>query len=186
MHSKKHGLFVADDKASDISSSPFFMDLLVRMGHHYKMSNCLIVQDATMPGKTKSVLAKNVHVNVMMRSPRDRCYLRTIGMMMNDYRCIVDSYDDACRNLFSYFIIDTHPASNPELKYRTQIFPTDECCIIYKSNKKWLRGGEDLLRPPHNLCSVFCKVKLLQIYILQGVVRLSLQLDCGYVGKNKG
>ena len=136
MHDKKHGIFVVDDKASDITDNAFFMDLLVRMGHHYKMTNCLVVQDASMPGKTKSVLAKNIHVNIMMRSARDRGYLRTLGIMMNDYKCIISAYDDACRFPFSYFVVDTHPSSNPDLKYRTSIFPTDECCIIYKSNKK--------------------------------------------------
>ena len=136
MNSKKHGIFIADDKASEIGNNPFFMDLLVRMGHHYRLTNCLVVQDASLPGRMKSVMAKNFHVNVMMRSERDRGYLRSLGVLMNDYKCLMDSYNDACSSPWSYFIIDTHPAANPDLKYRTRVFPDDEACIVYKSNKK--------------------------------------------------
>lgn len=136
MKSKKHGIYVADDKAGEIATNPFFGDLLVRYGHHHRLSTCLIVQDATMPGsKMKSMLSKNFHVNVMMSSPRDRGYIRNLGILMNDYKCLVDSYDDCCDKPHKYFIIDTHPMSNPQLKYRTQIFPSDDHCIVYQSKK---------------------------------------------------
>lgn len=135
MKSKKHGIYVADDKASEITTNPFFVDLLVRYAHHHRLSTCLIVQDASMPGKFKSVLGKNFHVNVLMTSPRDRGYLRSLGIMMNDYKCIMEAYDDSCCKPHTYLIVDTHPNANPQLKYRSQIFPTDEYCVVYQSKK---------------------------------------------------
>lgn len=136
MKSKKHGIYIADDKAREISTNPFFADLLVRYGHHHKLSTCLIVQDASMPGKMKSVLVKNFHVNILMSSPRDRAYLRSLGIMMNDYKCLMSAYDDCCAaGPHNYLIIDTHPKSNNQLKYRTRVFPSDEHCIVYQAKK---------------------------------------------------
>ena len=136
MTGHQHGIFVVDDKASEMSNGVFFMDLLSRMGHHLKMSNVVLVQDPSLSGKMKSVLTKNFHVNVMMRSPRDRNYIRSLGIMLNDYKCLIEAYDDACEGMFGYLVLDCHPLSNPALKYRTKVFPQDDHCIVYRSKKK--------------------------------------------------
>ena len=135
MMGKKHGLFVVDDKVSEVVKTTFFMDLLTRMAHHYRLTNCILVQDPTLSGKMKSVLSRNFHVNILLRSPRDRNYLRTLAIMLNDYKCVTQSYDDACAQPYGYLVMDLHPKSNLQLKYRTNIFPDDKCCVIYQANK---------------------------------------------------
>ena len=133
MQGRKHGLFVMDDKASEIPNSAFCMDLLTRYAHHFNLSNVILVQDPSLGGKMKSVLSKNFHVNVLMRSPRDRNYIRSLGIMLNDYKCLIESYDDACSKPFGYLCLDLHPLANPEVKYRSSVLPDDPHCVIYKN-----------------------------------------------------
>ena len=104
-----HAIYVADDKASEIGKNYFFTELLTRMGHYYKVSSILIVQDGCLPGKMKSVLTKIFHIDVLMRSGRDRNFLRTVGIMMNDFHCLVNAYDDTTSERFNCLIVDTHP-----------------------------------------------------------------------------
>ena len=137
MQGRKHGIFVMDDKASELPNSAFCMDLLTRYAHHFNLSNLIIVQDPSLRGKMKSVLSKNFHVNVLMRSPRDRNFIRSLGLMLNDYRCLIQSYDDACSNPFGYLCVDLHPLANPEVKYRSSIFPDDPHCVIYKNKSTY-------------------------------------------------
>lgn len=135
MNGKKHGLFVLDDKASELPNSAFFMDLLTRYGHHYKLSNIVLVQDPSLQGKMKSILSKNFHVNVLMRSPRDRSYVKALGIMLNDYSTLTAAYDDACAMPFGYLVLDLHPLANSLLKYRTNVFPQDQHCVVYRKKQ---------------------------------------------------
>ena len=132
MQDRKHGIFVMDDKASEIPNSAFCMDLLTRYAHHFNLSNLILVQDPSLTGKMKSVLSKNFHVNVLMRSPRDRNYIRSLGIMLNDYNCLMSSYDDATSKPFGYLCVDLHPLSNPLVKYRSSIFADDPHCVLYR------------------------------------------------------
>ena len=133
MKDYKHGIFVADDKATQIPESAFFMDLLTRYGHHFNLSNVMLVQDPSLNGKMKSVLSKNFHVNVLMKSPRDRNYVRNLAIMLNDYKCLTQAYDDATKEKYGYLVIDLHPQAEDRLKYRSFIFPDDQHTVVYRA-----------------------------------------------------
>ena len=136
MEGRKHGLFVVDDKVTEVANKEFFTDLLTRMAHHHRLTNCILVQDPSLTGKMKSVLTKNFHVNILLRSPRDRNYLRSLGIMLNDYKCILEAYDDACSEQYGYLVLDLHPKADSALKYRTKIFPDDEYGVIYQNKQR--------------------------------------------------
>ena len=136
MTNHQHGMFVADDKASEIGTNKFFHDLLTRIAHHLKLTTVLIVQDASLTGKLRSSILKNTHVNVMLRSPRERMYLRNLAIMLNDYKCVMQAFDDATKEPYGYLILDTHPNAAEEHKYRSRIFKHDGPCVIYQSKAK--------------------------------------------------
>ena len=136
MANHKHGLFIADDKASEIGTNSFFHDLLTRIAHHMRLTTVLIVQDAALSGKLRSSVLKNTHVNVLLRSPRERMYLRNLAIMMNDYKCIMAAFDDATSAPYGYLIIDTHPNASVDHKLRSRIFKHDGPCVIYQSKAK--------------------------------------------------
>ncbi len=138
MTNHKHGVFVADDKGEYIEKVPFFRNLLSRLGHHCRMTSFCLLQDANLSSRASSLLKKNFHVTIVMRSPRERSFVRALGMQTGDYQCVMEAYDDAVKERYGYLCIDLHPAANPEFKYRTNLIPTaNSHCVIYKpkSNK---------------------------------------------------
>lgn len=136
MAKHKHGMFIADDKAAEIGSNSFFQELLTRIAHHMKLTTVLIVQDAAIGGKLRSSILKNTHVNVLMRSPRERMYLRNLAIMLHDYKCIMAAFDDATKQPFGYLILDTHPNASEEYRLRSGIFKHDGPCVVYRSKAK--------------------------------------------------
>ncbi len=141
MSGHSHGVFVADDKGESIEKVPFFRNLLSRLGHHCRMTSFCLLQDANLSSRASSLLKKNFHVTIVMRSPSERSFVRAIGMQTGDYRCVMEAYDDARNERYGYLCIHLHPAANPEFKYRTNITPSaNSHCVIYKpkSNKSEL------------------------------------------------
>lgn len=138
MEGHEHGIFICDDKSREIQTQgEFFHNLVTRLAHHLRLTNILLVQDAGLNGKAKSTLARNCHVNVLMRSPKERAVVRTLGLQLGEYKCLMGAYDDATSVPFGYLVLDTHPLSPPQLKMRTNVLPDDnKACIIYQAKKK--------------------------------------------------
>lgn len=132
-----HVIFVADDWMDQIYKNPIFLSLVTRIAHHECLTNIFLVQDGSSSGPLKREILNNMHANVYMASCRDRASLRSLAIQLGDYQCILQAYDDASKGgRGSYLMIVTHPLSDPNLKYRTNIFPTDpHGPVIYKSQK---------------------------------------------------
>lgn len=127
---KKHSLLICDDMMSDIASNSFMRDVFTRLSHHLRMSTILLLQNMTNPGKHHSTLCTNVHVSVLMKSPREAFTLRTLGMQLGDYKNLKCAYEDATQDPYSYLVCDTHPNGNSKFKYRTKIFPDDTDGVV--------------------------------------------------------
>ncbi len=137
MSKHKHGRFVADDQGDHIEKSVFFRSLLCRLGHHCRMSTFCLLQDENLSSRTSSVLKKNFHVSIILRSPRERSFVRSIGMQTGDYQCVMEAYDDVRKEKYGYICIDLHPAADPDLKYRTNIVPNaTRPCVVYRPKCK--------------------------------------------------
>ena len=134
---KCHFIFCADDWMDQIYKNKLFIDLVTRIAHHENLSNIFLVQEGTVAGPHKRDLLNNIHANVYMASCRDRASLRQLAILLNDYPCIMEAYDDICKGgRGSYLMINTHPQWDSNFKYCSKIFPTDKGGpIIYKSKK---------------------------------------------------
>ena len=133
MKPHKHGMFICDDKASEIErNAEFFQELVTRLAHHLGMTNCLIVQDASLNGKIKNSIARNCHVNCLLKSPKERSFVKSLGIALGEYKCLLSAYEQACSQPYSALIVDTHPLTPPELRYRTNIFSDNKPCIIFR------------------------------------------------------
>ena len=132
----KHSLLVCDDMIREIGSNGFICDVFTRLSHHLKLSTILLVQNLSMPGKYNSTLCRNAHVSILMKSAREAYGIRTLGVQLNDYHNLLAAYKNATQEPYSYLVCDTHPNSNSDYRYRTEIFPDDEnCVIVFKPNK---------------------------------------------------
>lgn len=127
----KHSVLVADDKMTDINKSDYGSDLFTRLSHHLGITTILLLQNGTLHGKAASDIAKNCHYNILMRSARDRNFIKTLGVCLNDYRNLMYAYNDSTKKPWSYLVVNTHPRSNPQNRYYSQIFPDDREVIMY-------------------------------------------------------
>jgi len=132
---KKHSLLVIDDKAEEIGTNPLCEALFTRLSHHLAMSVVFLVQSGALQGKHAQTINRNTHTNILMRSPREYFYLRSLGTALNKYKLIREAYENACtEQAFGYLCIESHPQANPEYQLRTSIFPSDQVCIVYKDS----------------------------------------------------
>ncbi len=133
MKPHKHGMFICDDKAVEIErNAPFFQELVSRLAHHLRITNCLIVQDASLNGKIKNTIARNCHVNCLLKSPKERSFVKSLGMALGEYKCMMSAYEQACNIPYSALVVDTHPLTPPQLRYRTKIFADGQPCVIFR------------------------------------------------------
>lgn len=130
-----HSLLICDDMINEIGNNPFISDVFTRLSHHLGTSTILLLQNLSIPSKYQSTLSKNAHVSVLMKSPREAFTIRTLGTQLGDYKNLSQAYKDATKFPFSYLVCDTHPKSNQDYKYRTNIFPdeSEEGTIVYKN-----------------------------------------------------
>ena len=126
-----HSLLVADDMMQEINDDRQSSELFTRLSHHLGMSTVLLLQNATLQGKCAGDIAKNCHYNILMRSARDRNFIKTLGICLNDYKNLMFAYKDATKQPWSYLVVNTHPKSNPDNRYYSQIFPDDTPVIMY-------------------------------------------------------
>jgi len=129
----KHSLFVADDKMDELLNNKFGSDLFTRNSHHYGITTILVMQNCSAPGKYKANILKNTHYSILLRSPRDFNSVRSLGIQIGDFKNLVQCYEDATTQRWGYLCCDTHPISDPQFRYRTEIFPDDEMSIVYKT-----------------------------------------------------
>ena len=130
-------VLVVDDYMDEICSNPFFLNLLTRMSHHNRLVNIFILQEGGLYGPLKRQILRNMHVTVYMSTARDRAGLRNLALLLNDYQCVMQAFDDAATyGRGSYLCIDTHPDMDPKYRYRTRIFPQDGGTVVYRSKKK--------------------------------------------------
>lgn len=131
-------IFVCDDKGAEMKAhEEFFTALCTRLGHHHNMSSIILLQDAGMNGKLKTTLARNCHVHILLRSPKERGFVKSLGMQLSEYAYVMSSYDMATSMPFGYLVLDLHPHSDALIKLRTKILPNErQPCIIYRPAKK--------------------------------------------------
>lgn len=67
-----------------------------------------------------------------MRSPSAAHSLRVIGTQLfpNRLKYFLNAWEMASKELFSYLVIDQHPASQEMLRLRTSIFPPEDTVVF--------------------------------------------------------
>lgn len=132
INGSKHSMIICDDMMAELCSNSFILSLFTRLSHHLNISTILLLQSHTIPNKFSSILNKNCHYTILMRSPRDAYAIRTIGLQLNDYKKLMSAYKDATSCLpFTYLLIDCHPKSDVKMRYKSKILPTDDACVVY-------------------------------------------------------
>ena len=125
---KDHKLVICDDVS--LEDNPFLMQFFKKYSHHFNTSTFYLSQNGCEQGKYSSSIAKNAHYTTIMRSGRDSNTVQAIGRQIGDCKNLQTAYKLATREPYSYLLIDTHPRSLSDLKFRSCIFG-DELCIVF-------------------------------------------------------
>ena len=126
-----HTLLIFDDCLQMLQSNPICQDLCVRLSHHLRMSVVFSAQTASLKGKYGPDIVKNIHANVVLRSPKEVHYIKSLGIMMGKYALLRQAYDMATQKPYSYISIVNHPRRHSHFQIASNIFPDEEPTYVY-------------------------------------------------------
>jgi energy-coupling factor transporter ATP-binding protein EcfA2 len=122
-------LLVMDDLMTSVSDT-YLTDLYTKRNHHQGIFSIFVVQN--LFDKSIRVARKNSQYVMLTRAPNDMLSVRTLGshLFPKQLNYFMDAYAQATKHPFGYLLIDMHAASDPQLRLRTDIFPTDNKSIF--------------------------------------------------------
>ena len=152
---EERNLLILDDQMSEASDSKSLVKLFTKGSHHRNLTIIYLVQNMFDQGKSSRTVSLNSHYNVVFRNLRDASQFRTMAgqMMPNNPRWLMDAFSDATCEPYGYMVIDNHPKSDPNYRFRSHIFPGDEpvfyadrkASTVYKRERSPSPEHDDLL-----------------------------------------
>jgi hypothetical protein len=132
----KPAIFIFDDLFSQIFIRPEIVNLILNSVHHCDITCILTSQVAFPKEKNARTLSLNSHYIVFLPSPRMNASFSHLTSQIaepEDRKALLDAYRDsiATSGPRTPFILDLHPATANWARYRTHIFPSNDCTIIY-------------------------------------------------------
>ena len=125
-------LIVLDDLYCELRKSKTLIKLFSKYSHHRNLSVIFIQQVLFVKEPNIKELSQNSHYLILFRNLRDKSNIKFLARQIEPTKCdfFVDSYIDATKKKFGYFVCDQHPQSLDPLRYRTDIIPLEKS-IIY-------------------------------------------------------
>lgn len=124
---KKPALVILDDLLYSLDQPTYLADLFSKKAHHLNLGVIFVAQDI-FDRKIK-VARQNAQYLVLTRAPSSALSIRNLGIQLfpgpGRLHFFLDAYRQATQEKYSYLFIDLHPASDPALRLRTNIFPDD-------------------------------------------------------------
>ena len=121
----KPGLIILDDLMLSLNEK-WLSDMYTKRSHHENFSILLLCQNLFQP--SLKIARTNSHYLCLMRAPSAQLQIRNLGTQLfpRQLPYFLDAYKKATEKPYGYLFVDLHPASNPILKLRTDIFPVKQ------------------------------------------------------------
>ena len=83
-----------------------------------------------------SIVSENVHYLFLFKSPRNSSKIIQLAKQVSPYdnKCIVKSYREATIPAFSYLLMDFHPTTSENIRFRSKMFPREGSITVHASN----------------------------------------------------
>jgi len=124
---EKPALVILDDLLYSLEQPKYLADLFSKKAHHMNMGVVFVAQDVFE--RKIRVARQNSQYLVLTRAPSSALSIRNLGIQLfpgpGQLKFFLDAYRQATAEKYSYLFVDLHPASNPALRLRTNIFPDD-------------------------------------------------------------
>ena len=117
-------LVILDDQMSAVGNSKTLSRLFTEGSHHRNLSIIYIVQNLFDKGRSHRTVSLNAQYFVLFKNPRDKGQIASITRQMypNKVKFLIDSFQDATKEPFSYLLIDMHPKTSEGERVLTHIF----------------------------------------------------------------
>ena len=130
----KPAIIIFDDLYTQVFNKPEIVNLILNSVHHSDLT-CIITTQVAFPReKYARTLALNAQYIHFLPSPRMNASFTHLASQVTepeDRKVLLESYRDACKSGRTAFLMDLHPATANWARYRTHIFDSDECCVVY-------------------------------------------------------
>jgi GTPase SAR1 family protein len=133
----KPALIILDDLLYTIENK-ILSELFTKKAHHLNLGVIFIAQDI-FDKKIKTARVNSQYL-ILTRAPSSALSIRNLGLQLfpgpGQLAFFLDAYNQATREKYSYIFIDLHPASDPKLRLRSNIFNenSDQLTIFLPKN----------------------------------------------------
>lgn len=140
IHAEETNLLVLDDLMCEASDSKELARLFTSGSHHRNLTVIYLVQNVYDKGKSSRTVSLNSHYHVVFRNRRDVSQFGVFASQMAPHRrdWLLDAFDDATREPFGYLLIDNHPRSADEIRFRTRILPGEQAICYAERRDKFV------------------------------------------------
>ena len=135
-------LLVLDDQMCDASDSKQLARLFTQGSQHRNLTVIYLVQNVYDKGKSSRTVSLNAHYQVVFRNMRDASQFRVLASQMAPQRSgwLMDAFADATREPFGYLLIDNHPRTSDDHRFRSRIMP-GERTSFYSERRNDQKAG---------------------------------------------
>lgn len=118
-------LLIMDDLMLMVKDA-YLQELFTKKSHHKNMFVVFLTQNCF--DRNLRVARMNSQYIILMRSPSAALHVRNLGTQLfpRQLNYFMDAYRQATAEPYGYLLIDLHPATQPHLRLRTNIFPGEE------------------------------------------------------------
>lgn len=116
-------ILIIDDMMQELKDSKELSSLFTKISHHRGISVIFITQNIFCQGREMRNISLNSHYFFLMKNPRDRQQISTIGRQMfpGKGKMFQAIFDDATAKPYSYLCIDMKPTTPDSLRLRTRL-----------------------------------------------------------------
>lgn len=143
---KKPAIIIFDDLYSVVFKTESLVNLFLNSVHHSDTTVVLTSQVLFPKERNARLLTLNSQYILFCPSPRTNAqfgHLATQIAAPGERKALLEAYNDHITNSppCSPFLLDLHPLTPNWARYRTSIFPTDECTVVYCHKKHYNADG---------------------------------------------
>ncbi len=129
-----NSIIVVDDLMDSDEAAILLSDIFTKYSHHNNITCIFLLQNVFPKFKQARTISLNAHYIVLMKNTRDKAQVKYLAgqVFPGKSKFLVDAYEDATKDPFSYLLLDFKPESPDEIRVRTNIFPGETMLAYVK------------------------------------------------------
>ena len=127
-----HKMIALDDQMENVMADGDMLKLFTVSAHHERINVLFITQQIFPKGRNARAISLNCQIIILFKNSRDKLQIQTLARQIYPKRTsfLIDAYEKAVAQPFSYLLIDLHNLSDARYQLRTSIFPGQDNSIF--------------------------------------------------------